>query len=171
MASGLTERLDPLRWMGVPMLACMGAALVCAAPIKVFGVQPPQPMWAMVPAFAWAVLRPSILGPACLLVLGLFWDLLYGGRMGLSSLLLLSAYGVVLVTRNMMSGQSRVMMWLWYLVAWSAGMGVAVAMIVQHTGHIPNILAMAGLWLQTALLYPLADRLISRFEDADPRFR
>jgi rod shape-determining protein MreD len=169
--AGLTERLDPWRWIGVPMAACIGATILLSAPIRVFGLQPPQPMWAMVPAFAWAVLRPSILAPFCLLLLGLVCDLVSGGRLGLTSLLLLTAYGFVLITRNMMSGQSRLMMWVWYAVAWSAGMGVAVMAITQHTGHMPSALSLAALWLQTALLYPLADHLIARFEDADPRFR
>ena len=39
------------------------------------------------------------------------------------------------------------------------------------TGNAPSLLAVAGQWLPTVLLYPLADRLINRFEDADPRFR
>jgi rod shape-determining protein MreD len=170
--AGLTaERLDPWRWIVAPMAACIAVTLLLSAPIRVFGLQLPQPVWGMVPAFAWAVLRPSILAPFCLLMLGLACDLISGARLGLTSLLLLTAYGLVLVTRNMMSGQSRLMMWVWYVVAWSAGMGVALAVTVQHTGHLPNALAIAALWLQTTLLYPLADRLISRFEDADPRFR
>jgi rod shape-determining protein MreD len=171
--AGLTaERLDPLRWMAAPMAACVVATLLFAAPIKVFGLQLPEPVFAMVPAFAWAVLRPSILGPAAVLLLGLFCDLVWGGRLGLWGLGLLVAFGFVLLTRNMMSGQSRLMMWVWYVSAWSAGMGsVYLAVLVQTGGNAPSILAVAGQWLPTALLYPLADRLIGAFEDADPRFR
>ena len=169
--AGLTERLDPLHWIGVPVLACMGATLVFAAPIRVFGLYPPEPAFAMVPAFAWAVLRPSMLAPVCLLLLGLFDDLVWGGRLGLWGLGLLVAYAFVIVTRNMMSGQGRIMMWAWYAAAWSACMGAIYMAVRMTTGNSPNILAVAGQWLPTVLLYPLADRLISRFEDADPRFR
>jgi rod shape-determining protein MreD len=169
---GLTaERLDPWRWLVAPMAACMALTLLLAAPIEVFGLQLPEPVFAMVPAFAWAVLRPSILAPACLLLLGLFCDLVWGGRLGLWGLSLMVAFGFVLVTRNMMSGQGRLMMWVWYAAAWSAGMGVAYTATMVHAGHGPNILAVAGQWIPTVLLYPAADRLIARFEDADPRFR
>lgn len=171
MASLTAERLDPWRWIFGPMALCMAATLVLAAPIKVLGLQLPEPVFAMVPVFAWAVLRPSILAPLCLLALGLFDDLVWGGRLGLWGLGLLTAYGFILVTRNMMSGQSRLMMWVWYAAAWSACMGAVyvAALLVNH--NTPNPLSLVGQWLPTVLLYPVADRLIVRFEDADPRFR
>jgi len=170
--AGLTaERLDPIRWMAAPMAVCMIATLLFAAPIKIAGLQLPEPVFAMVPAFAWAVLRPSILGPVFVLLLGLFCDLVWGGRLGLWGLGLLVAFGFVLVTRNMMSGQSRLMMWVWYVAAWSIGMGCVYLVVLMQTGNAPNILAVAGQWLPTALLYPVADRLIGAFEDTDPRFR
>lgn len=171
MAGLLSERLDPVRWMGVPMAACMAPTLLFAAPIRVFGLRAPEPVFAMVPVFAWAVLRPSILAPLCLLILGLFDDLVWGGRMGLWGLGLLVAYGFVLVTRNMMSGQSRLMMWVWWAAALTICMGSVYLAVRVLTGNAPNPLAVAGQWLPTVLLYPLADRLIGRFEDADPRFR
>jgi len=142
--AGLTERLDPVRWMGVPMAACMGATLLFAAPIRVFGLRPPEPVFALVPVFAWAVLRPSLLAPLCLLVLGLFNDLVWGGRMGLWGLGLLVAYGFVLVTRNMMGGQSRLMMWVWWAATLTACMGSVYLAVRFTTGNSPNILAVAG---------------------------
>jgi rod shape-determining protein MreD len=166
-----SERLDPWRWLGVPMIACMAATLLFAVPNRLFGLALPQPVFALVPAFAWAVLRPSLLSPACLLILGLFDDLIGGGRLGLWPLGLLVAYGFVLATRSMMTGQSGLMVSIWYVIACSAAIGVADLVVVLDTGNTPDILAVAGLWLPTVLLYPLASRLISRFEDADPRFR
>jgi rod shape-determining protein MreD len=165
------ERLDPLRWIIVPMLACLMATLLFAAPIRVYGLRLPEPIFAMIPTFAWAVLRPSIFSPICLLILGLLTDLVWGGRLGLWELGLLTAYGFILVTRSMMSGQSPVMLWVWYAFACFLAMGVAYLAVVFETGNPPSLLTAFGQWLPTVLLYPLADRLIGRFEDADPRFR
>jgi rod shape-determining protein MreD len=169
--AGLTERLDPVRWMGVPMAACMAGTLLFAAPIRVFGLRLPEPVFAMVVVFAWAVLRPTILAPLLLLVLGLFDDLVWGGRVGLWGLGLLVAYGFVLVTRNMMSGQGRPMMWVWWAATLSVCMGSIYLTVRLLTGNAPDLLAVGGQWLPTVLLYPLAERLIAQFEDADPRFR
>jgi rod shape-determining protein MreD len=145
--------------------------LLFAAPIRIFGLRLPEPLFALIPVFAWAVLRPSILAPACLLILGLFDDLVWGGRLGLWELGLLAAYGFVLLTRDLMSGQSGLMMWAWWAVTLSVCMGAVYLAVRFLTGNAPNLLAVAGQWLPTVLLYPLADRLIGRFEDADPRFR
>ena len=164
-------RLDPVRWIGLPMAASVGATLLLAAPLRIHGLQLPEPIFAMAPTFAWAVLRPSILSPLCVLLLGLFCDLVWGGRLGLWELGLLTAFGFVLLTRNMMSGQSRPMLWAWYAAATGLAMGVAYLAVLVETGNPPSLLATAGQWLPTALLYPLAERLIERFEDADPRFR
>lgn len=171
MAALTAGRLDLWRWMAAPMAACMAATFLFAVPVSLFGLQLPEPVFAMVPAFAWAVLRPSLLGPLFLFALGLFDDLVWGGRLGLWALGLLVAYGFVLVTRNLMTGRSQLMNWIWYLAAWSAGMGAAYVAAWLDVHNRPNIWAVMGQWLPTALLYPLADRLIGRFEDADPRFR
>jgi rod shape-determining protein MreD len=155
----------------VPALLCTGATILLAAPIQLFGLRLPEPIFPMVCAFGWAVIRPSILAPVVLLVLGLFLDVYWGGALGLWAVALLVAYAVTLAMRNMMTGQSRPMMWAWY-----AGMTVVAMM----TGYLitmldvkaaPSVVGVIWQLLATAILYPFAHRLIDRFEDADVRFR
>ena len=121
--------------------------------------------------FAWAVIRPSILAPMGILIMGLFMDLFWGGAQGLWALALLIAYGILLAGRNMMAGQSRTMLWVWY------GM---VAAIVELTGYLfimldsktmPYLPTVGWQYLATLVLFPFAYRLIDMFEDADVRFR
>jgi rod shape-determining protein MreD len=165
------ERLDLWRWIGVPTLICMAATLLFSAPIRVFGLQLPEPVFPLAPAFAWAVLRPSILAPFALLGLGLFLDLIWGGPLGLWGLSLIAAYVMVLLTRNMMTGQSRVMMWGWFAITALAAMALAYAVTTAHSGEPPSLISTLWQWLPTSLLYPFSHRLIERFEDADIRFR
>jgi rod shape-determining protein MreD len=171
MSSFAAERLDPWRWIAGPMVACVAATLLFAAPLRAWGLQLPEPVFAMIPAFAWGVLRPSILAPFCLLALGLSLDLIWGGAMGLWAVSLLAAYGFVLITRNMMSGQSRLMTWAWYGAGCLTATGVAYMIVTLDTGGAPSLLSTAGQLGPTILLYPLADRLIARFEEADVGFR
>ena len=166
-----TRPLDPVRWLGVPALVCVLATIVFAIPIKVFGFQLPQPVFAMVPAFAWAVIRPSVIAPFVLMLLGLFLDLFWGGPLGLWGVALLTSYTVVLASRSIMTGQSRPMRQVWFASATALTMltGFLVCTIVSLA--TPNLLSVFWQFLATSVLYPFAHRLIERFEDADVRFR
>ena len=117
------------------------------------------------------MIRPSLLPPFVLLLLGLYLDLFYGGALGLWPTCLLLAYGFVLMTRPMMTGQSRAMMWLWYATSCLLAFLAAYLLAMLDALVTPNLLATFWQWLATALLYPFAHRLIERFEDADVRFR
>jgi len=166
-----TRPLDPWRWLGLPALACMGGAILFAIPIKVFSLQLPEPVFPMVLAFAWAVIRPSVIAPFVLVLLGLFLDLFWGGPLGLWGVSLLASYTVVLASRSIMTGQSRPMRQVWFAAATAMTMltGFLIASILSLA--VPNLLSVFWQFLATAVLYPFAHRLIERFEDADVRFR
>jgi len=163
--------LNPVRWLGVPMLLSIFATILFAAPIRIWGLQLPEPVFAMVPAFAWAMIRPSILAPFALLFLGLFQDIFWGGPTGLWGLSLLVAYAMVLILRNAMTGQSRPMMWAWFAGVTGVAMVAGFLFTMLDSLAMPSLLAVFWQFLVTALLFPFAHRLVDRFEDADVRFR
>jgi len=153
------------------MVQVVAATILLGVPLRVFGLQLPEPVFAMPVVFAWAVIRPSILAPMGILIMGLFMDLFWGGSQGLWALALLIAYGILLAGRSMMAGQSRTMLWVWY------GM---VAGIVELSGYLfimldtktmPSLPSVGWQYLATLVLFPFAYRLIDMFEDADVRFR
>ena len=169
--SRAAQPLDPLRWLGVPALLCIAASVVFATPLKVFGLQLPEPVFAMVPAFAWAVIRPSVLAPFVLLAMGVFLDALWGTPLGLWALSLITAYAGVLATRSMMSGQSSVVTWFWYAGVTALAMFAGYCFTVMTAQAAPAGVVIFWQFLWTIILYPFAHRLIDRFEDADVRFR
>jgi len=95
-----SKPLQPLLWIGLPMLLSVAATVLLAAPLRVFGFGLPEPFFPMVLAFA-------------------------------------CADGVIMLT----------------------------------AGVFPDPASTAMQLLVTVALYPLANRLIERFEDADVRFR
>lgn len=163
--------LAPWRWIGAPMLQALAATFVLLIPVRVFGLHMPEPVFAMVPAFAWAVIRPSILAPFALLIMGVLMDIFWGSAIGLWSLSLLLAYGAVLSARSILAGQSRPVMWAWYAVACAVAEGAGYLFVQLDSQSTPSPVALGWQLLATILLYPFADRLIDRFEDADVRFR
>jgi len=166
-----TRPLDPWRWLGLPALVCVAGTFLFAVPIKVFGLQLPEPVLPMILAFAWAVIRPSVIAPFLLVLLGLFLDLFWGGPLGLWGVSLLVSYTVVLASRSIMTGQSRPMRQVWFASATALTMltGFLITSVVSLA--VPNLLSVFWQFLATTVLYPFAHRLIERFEDADVRFR
>lgn len=171
MSFSAARPLDPWRWIGVPALLCMVFTIVFAAPIRIFGLQPPEPVFPMVCAFGWAVIRPSILAPFILLLLGAFLDVFWGGALGLWPVSLLVAYAGTLFMRNMMTGQSRPMMAAWYAGMSLVALATGYLITMLDVKSAPSLIAVFWQFLATSLLYPFAHRLIDRFEDADVRFR
>jgi rod shape-determining protein MreD len=166
-----TQRLGAWRWLGLPALVCVAATLLFAIPVRVFGLGPPEPVFPLALAFAWAVIRPSILGPFTLLLLGLFLDLLWDTPTGLWALALLSAYAMTLSVRRVLSGLGWLAMAGWYAVAIGVAMGVGVVITGLQADIMPSPLAVFWQYLDTLILFPLSNRLIQQFEDADVRFR
>ena len=163
--------LEPWRWLGVPMLQVLAATILFGIPFRAFGLQLPEPIFAMALAFAWAVIRPSILAPFGLLLMGLFLDVFWGGPLGLWALCLLIAYGGALAGRTMMAGQNRAILWAWYGATTATAMVAAYLFVLLDSKSAPGLVPIAWQFVATILLYPFANHLIEMFEDADVRFR
>lgn len=163
--------LAPWRWIGVPLVQCLILSVLFSLPFRPFGLSLPEPIFPMVPAFAWAVIRPSMLAPVGVLAMGLFLDILWGAPMGLWALSLLLVYGAALVGRGMMAGQSFPVMWAWYAAATALALGAAFLFMMVDAHATADPIAVAWQFLATIILFPFAHLLIDRFEDADVRFR
>ena len=171
MARRPSQPLQPWRWIGVPALISVAATIVFAAPLRIFGLAAPEPIFPLALAFAWAVVRPSLLGPLVLLLLGLFQDLFWGGPLGLWAISFLLAYGLALLGRSLMVGQEIEVIGVWYLGSVLAAMVSAYVLTLINSHTAPNLVSVLWQFLATAVLFPLVQRILSEFRDADIRFR
>ncbi len=90
MRRTITVRMvGPMQWIGYPALIAAAATILFAIPLRLFGLTLPEPVWPMVLAFAWPLIRPSMLAPAVLFGLGVFLDFFWGGQTGMWALSLL----------------------------------------------------------------------------------
>jgi rod shape-determining protein MreD len=163
--------MNPLGWLGVPMLLCVAATMVLATPLRIFGLALPEPVFPLAAAFAWALIRPSLLTPFALLALGLFLDLFWWGPLGLWPLCLLASYAAVLAVRRLITGNDYLFVWAWYAASVAVAFGVGFVVATITAGAPPNLLALGSQYFWTVALFPFAHRLIRRYEDADVRFR
>lgn len=163
--------LAAFAWIGAPALLAVLATMALGVPFRVFGLALPEPVFPIALAFAWPVIRPSLLAPAVLLLLGLFLELYWGAPKGLWALSLLIAYAVVLLARSLLVGQAAATLAVWHLFAAALAFGAAYLFTLLDSGVAPSLIATGLQYAVTVVLFPLAYRLIRRFEDADVRFR
>lgn len=165
------QGLSPLSWLVAPMLAALLATVLLAAPLRVFGFALPEPVAPAVLAFSWAVIRPSVLAPFLLILAGVFLDFFWNGRLGLWPTAFLLAYATAFAARPLMVGQGERVLLGWYVGVTALAFAVAFFATASSARTPPNLLAVGLQFAFTAALFPLARRLIERFEDADIRFR
>ena len=169
--SAAVRVVGPVEWIVYPSLIVIAATLVLATPVKLFGLSLPEPVLPMILAFAWPLVRPSMIAPAVLFFVGLFIDLLWGGMLGVWPLSLLAVYGVVLLSRNLLAGQETQLLFVWYGACTLLAFFMTYLIVSLDAGNAPSILALLGQMIPTLLLFPVANWMIQRFDDGDTRFR
>jgi len=163
--------LAPSQWLFAPAAAAIAATILMAIPFRALFLTLPEPVFPLALAFAWALIRPSILGPVLLFLLGLFLDLFWGGRLGLWGMSLITAYGLALIGRSLMVGQGGAVMAGWYAAACAVALWVAYVFATLVAHEEPNLLAVLWQFFWSSALFPAVYWLVDRFEDADVRFR
>ena len=163
--------VGPQQWILLPALAVLVATLILATPIKVFGLTLPEPVMPMVLAFAWPLIRPSVLAPLALLIVGLIVDLFWGNRLGLWPMGLLTAYAVVLVSRPFIAGQDTRLLFAWYSGVTALAFLIVYLVTTLAAHQPPSLIALFFQFLPTILVFPAANWLVDRFDDGDLRFR
>ena len=163
--------VGPMQWVVYPAMAAIALTILLATPIELFGLKMPEPVLPLILAFAWPLIRPSMVAPAVLFGLGLFLDLFWGGTLGLWPLCLLAVYGAVLASRSLLAGQETQILFVWYAICALGAFIVAYLVVTLDAGRAPSLLALLGQVVPTLLLFPVADWMIQRFDDGDVRFR
>lgn len=171
MAFSGARRRPGRRWILGPVVVCVTGTLLFAAPIQLFGLMAPEPVFPLTAAFVWAALRPSMIAPAALVLLGLFLDLVWGGPLGLWPLCLIAAHVLALSVRRLLSGEDFAVLWVWYAASCLAAFAVGEGLLRLAYGVWPNLLGVA---LQSGVaiaLFPLAWRLIERYHTDEARLK
>jgi rod shape-determining protein MreD len=164
--------VGPLDWVGFPALICILLSIAFATAVRFpGGVQLPEPIFPLLLAFAWPLIRPSMIGPAALLALGLFEDLLLGTPLGLWALTFVGVYAGILGTRHLIVGQDFRILFGWWAGAVSCAYMTAYLVMCLEDGGPPSLIDSAMQLGVTLALFPFANSLVQRFDDGDVRFR
>lgn len=162
--------VSPLDWVVYPALVAIALTILLATPLRVFGLALPEPVLPLVLAFAWPMIRPSVLAPIVLFGMGLFLDMFWGGAVGLWPLALMAVYGATLAVRTFVAGQTTTINFILYTAAVALAFFIGYIVTAFRLGNAPAVLPLVGQMLPTILLFPVADWLMQKFDDNDVRF-
>lgn len=134
MAVGIWHRLDQTGRNILPFGITVLMMLVAMSPVQLPGWSTVAPPLTLVCVFYWAIHRPDLLRPLAVFLVGVLQDLLSGAPVGMSALLFMLTYWVVLTQRRFFLGHSFAMLWFGFaMVAVGAGLLQWVAYALIHT--------------------------------------
>jgi rod shape-determining protein MreD len=154
-----------------PALIAVALTIVLATPVEMFGLTLPEPVLPLVLAFAWPLIRPSMLAPGVLFALGLFLDIFWGGALGTWPLALITVYAIVLGSRNLLAGQETRVLFAWYAICCAIAFFLVYLIVSMEAGRAPSLIALLWQVVPTLVFFPAADWMVQRFDDGDVRFR
>ncbi|MDC7684009.1 hypothetical protein PQU92_12035 [Asticcacaulis sp. BYS171W] len=163
--------IGPQDWLLYPALLCIVATFVLATDIPLpFGWDLPEPVWPMILAFSWPLIRPSYIAPFLLAGLGFFLDYFWGAPIGFYVLCLMAVYGVTLLIRSYIVGQDLWVVTVAYGLAVFLFFALGTILTVIDTGMVPRLISVFEQMLATGVLVFFVHALLERYLHADVRF-
>lgn len=101
----------------IPVLLALFGAVLANLPITFIGGWMPPPMFSLMPLYFWCLVRPDLVRPGWVLVVGVLQDLLSGGPPGMWALAFVVTYVMIDRMRETYAGLS----------GWGAVLGFATA--------------------------------------------
>ncbi len=162
----MTDRIIPtaqrLSRATVPFVLCLVLVLITALPMTIPYIGSVTPMFALMAVFYWCIYRPDYLPPYAIFLVGVLYDMLGGGPLGLTALLLLLVHAFIVPQRRVFHGKSFFVEWFGFSIV-VLGLGVIgwlAASIYYVTPMQPlPVIGQAGL---TIALYPCIAWMISQ---------
>lgn len=111
MSSLIWHRLGVRLRLLVPGAVTLGAVLISVVPWGASGLPESTPFYALMAVYHWSIYRPELLPAPAVFVIGVIQDGLTGGPLGLSALILVVVYGVVMMQRRTFLGKSFSLEW------------------------------------------------------------
>jgi len=154
---GLVNRLGPV----LTVVACVMAAVV---PAHLPAFTAATPFFALMAVYYWTLYRPELLPFWAVFALGLLADILEGGPLGISSLVLLLAYALVLSQREYLAMRGFTVVWLGFLAVAAAAAVLQWGVVCLFYGMLFDVRAFLFQGVLTVAVYPVVSYLLTRIQ-------
>jgi len=145
----------------LPLLATAVLVLFGAVPIRLPDFEAVAPVLSLAAVYFFAIYRPSLLPAPAVFGIGLFQDALLGLPFGLSALVLLGVYGVVVGQRAAFRGRPFLIAWAGFALVIPIAMAATWAIVSLLAGTLVPPTAVVFQALMTIAVYPLVNVLLA----------
>ena len=123
----------------IPFVCALIGVVAANVPVSLSGGIVPPPMLALMPVYYWCLVRPDLMPPAAVLVIGVLEDLLSGSPPGVWTLSFVAAYALVDRERDSFAGLAGVGAILGFAAAMLTAGAAAYAIICIYYWHLPPL--------------------------------
>ena len=123
----------------IPFFCGVLGAVVSNVPVSLFGALVPPPVFALMPIYFWCLVRPDLMPPFAVFVIGVLQDLLSGGAPGVWTLSFIAAYAIVDRERDSFAGLAGIGAILGFGAAMLIAGATAYAIISIYYWRLPPV--------------------------------
>jgi rod shape-determining protein MreD len=150
----------------LPVATTVLAALLSIQPIHIAGYAAVTPAFALMAVYHWTIYRPELLPAAALFLIGAAQDLLSGGLVGVTALVLVLARAIVLGQRRHFVNRAFPFVWAGFMLL---AAGTMLCLWLLHSLLAAQLLDFGAAVFRAVLtvsLYPAASFLLGRSQRA-----
>ena len=130
MRPPLWQRLDAVARNLTPFGLTLILVILSVVPLHLPDFQRVAPGLTLMAVYHWAIYRPNLLPASVVFLIGVLQDALMGLPMGVSAVVFLTVYGVVLSQRRFFAGKSFAIVWFGFTLV-AAGAAVESCLLVS----------------------------------------
>lgn len=145
----------------LPIAATAMLALLSAVPTHLPNFQMITPVFVLASVYFFAIYQPSLLPAPAVFAIGLFQDALLGLPFGLSALVLLGAYGVIVQQRNAFRGRPLLIAWAGFAIVTPVTVAVTWLLVSALGGALVPPMPAVFQALLTVAIYPLINVVLA----------
>ncbi len=137
----------------VPVVLGILGVLIANFPVSILGGLVPPPLLVFMPLYFWAMVRPDLMTPFWVFMLGILQDLLSGGPPGVWAASFLGAYFLIDRQRDMLAGLSGIGAIAGFAVSALTACVTAYVIVGLYYWHLPPLAPMMVELAMTVLFY------------------
>lgn len=125
-------------------------------PISFLGGLVPPPLLVLMPVYYWAIVRPDLMSPFWIFVLGVLQDLFSGGPPGVWAASFLAVYALIDNQRDMLAGLSGIGAIIGFAVSALLACACAYFIVAIYYWHLPPLAPVMAELAMTVFVYVFA---------------